>query len=150
MSSQPRFSPKAIRTAERLEPLVVEGRPPRLLLVEDNTSNQILGKALLERLGCAVEVVADGADALSRVRHRAYDLVLMDLSMPIMDGAEATRRLRALGVSVPIVALTATSIERERLQACGFTGCLTKPVTAAALRATIARTLASFASRRGA
>jgi CheY-like chemotaxis protein len=142
------FSPKAVQAADRLEPLVIEGRKPVLLLVEDNQTNQLLGKRLLEHLGCEVEVVADGAAAVSGVRNRTYDLILMELSMPVMDGAEATRRLRALGVSVPIVALTATPAERETLQADGFNGCLTKPVSAATLRAAIARTLASSISRR--
>jgi CheY-like chemotaxis protein len=150
MSSPPPFPPKAIKAADRLAPLLVDGRPPRLLLVEDNATNQRLGKALLEHLGCTVEVVADGAEAVRRVGSGRYDLILMDLSMPVMDGLEATRRLRALGVGVPIVALTATPAEREALQAGGFNGCLAKPVSAAALRAAIVRTLASFASRRGA
>jgi CheY-like chemotaxis protein len=150
MSHQPPFPPKAIQAADRLQPLVLDGRKPVLLLVEDNQTNQLLGKALLEHLGCEVEVVANGAAALSRVHGRAFDLVLMDLSMPVMDGAEATRRLRALGVGVPIVALTATPVERLQLQACGFDDCLTKPVSAATLRAAIASTLASFAFiRRG-
>jgi CheY-like chemotaxis protein len=147
MSSQTPFPPKTIKAADRLEPLVIEGRKPRLLLVEDNKANQLVGKALLEHLGCEVEVVADGADACSRACGGAYDLILMDLSMPVMDGIEATRRLRALGVGVPIVALTATPAEREALQAGGFNGCLTKPVSAAALRAAIARSLAAFASQ---
>jgi CheY-like chemotaxis protein len=142
------FSPKSVQAADRLEPLVIEGRKPRLLLVEDNKTNQLLGKRLLEHLGCKVEVVADGAAAMSSVGNRAYDLILMDLSMPVMNGAEATRRLRALGVTVPIVALTATPAEREALQADGFNGCLTKPVSAAALRAALARTLASSISRQ--
>jgi CheY-like chemotaxis protein len=146
MSSQPPFPPKAVQAADRLQPLVVDGRPPRLLLVEDNTTNQRLGKALLEHLGCTVEVVADGAAAVSRACRGRYDLILMDLSMPVMDGLEATRRLRALGVGVPIVALTATPAECVTLQAGGFNGCLLKPITAAKLRAALARSLASFAS----
>jgi CheY-like chemotaxis protein len=150
MSSQTPFPPKAIKAADRLQPLVVDGRPPRLLLVEDNTTNQLLGKALLEHLGCTVEVVADGADAVSRARSNRYDLILMDLSMPVMDGLEATRRLRALGVGVPIVALTAIPVERKALQAGGFNGCLEKLVSAAALRAAIARSWTSFVSRGGA
>jgi CheY-like chemotaxis protein len=149
MSSPPPFPPKTIKAAGRLAPLLVDGRPPRLLLVEDNKTNQLLGKALLEHLGCAVEVVGDGAEALGRVGSGRYDLILMDLSMPVMDGLEATRRLRGLGVGVPVVALTATPAERATLQAGGFNGCLAKPVTAAALRAAIARTLASFASQGG-
>jgi CheY-like chemotaxis protein len=148
MSSKQPFSPQAVKAADRLKPLAVDGRKPVLLLVEDNRTNQILGKALLEHLGCEVEVVADGAAAVSRARSGRYDLILMDLSMPVMDGLEATRRLRALGVEVPIVALTATPAERTTLQAGGFNGCLMKPVTAAALRAAIASTLAASASRR--
>jgi CheY-like chemotaxis protein len=148
MSSKQPFAPHAVKAPDKLEPLAVEGRKPVLLLVEDNRTNQILGKVLLEHLGCKVEVVADGAGAVRGVRDRAYDLVLMDLSMPVMDGTEATRRLRALGVTIPIVALTATPAEREVLQAGGFNGCLAKPVTAAALRAAIASTLAASIARR--
>jgi CheY-like chemotaxis protein len=150
MSSRQPFAPQAMKAAARLEPLAVDGRRPVLLLVEDNPANRLLGKALLEHLGCEVDVVTDGAVAVGAVYNRAYDLVLMDLSMPVMDGTEATRRLRALGVTTLIVALTATPVERATLQADGFNGCLTKPVSAAARRAAIARTLASFASRRGA
>jgi CheY-like chemotaxis protein len=67
----------------------------------------------------------------------------------VMDGLEATRRLRALEIGVPVVALIATPAERAVLQAGGFNGCLLKPVTAAKLRAAIATILASVASRRG-
>jgi DNA-binding NarL/FixJ family response regulator len=70
------------------------------------------------------------------------------LTMPVMDGLEATRRLRALGIGVPIVALTATPAERTALRAGGFNGCLAKPVSAAALRAAIATTLASLSRQR--
>ena len=150
MSSKQPFAPHAVKAPDKLEPLAVEGRKPVLLLVEDNRTNQILGKVLLEHLGCKVEVVADGAGAVRGVRDRAYDLVLMDLSMPVLDGTEATRRLRALGVTIPIVALTATATpaDREQLKAAGFNGCLMKPVTAAALRAAIASTLAASIARR--
>jgi CheY-like chemotaxis protein/HPt (histidine-containing phosphotransfer) domain-containing protein len=124
-------------------PLAVDGRRPRLLLVEDNRTNQILAKAILEQLGCQADVAADGAEAIDAVGRRPYDLLLMDISMPVMDGIEATRRLRALGCTLPIVALTATAEKdgRARLLAEGFDEYLIKPVARRALRQAIAQAL---------
>jgi CheY-like chemotaxis protein len=122
--------------------LTIDGGKPRLLLVEDNRVNQVLGKALLEHLGCQVDVVQDGADAVSAVRGRSYDLILMDIRMPVMDGAEATRRLRAIGVTVPILALTATTDDRDSLAGLGFTDCILKPASSEQLRAAISKVLA--------
>jgi signal transduction histidine kinase/CheY-like chemotaxis protein/HPt (histidine-containing phosphotransfer) domain-containing protein len=129
-------------------PLAVDGRRPRLLLVEDNRTNQILGQAILEQLGCQADVAADGAEAIEAVGRRAYDLVLMDISMPVMDGIEATRRLRALGCSLPIIALTATAEKdgRARLLAEGFDEYLIKPVGRRALRQAIAQALGAAAA----
>lgn len=84
------------------------GGKPLVLLVEDHRVNQALGKALLEVLGCEVDIAHNGSEAIMAACSRGYNLVLMDIVMPVMGGVEATRRLRAMGVTVPILALTAT------------------------------------------
>src|SRR5690606_3611154 len=79
-----------------------------VLVVEDNAINQRVAQRFLERLGCKVDVVDDGSLALTATANREYDLILMDMQMPVMDGLQATRRIRARQSStrVPIVALT--------------------------------------------
>lgn len=106
-------------------------------------TNQLVAKALLAKLGCDVELAVNGLEAIDLVSRRSFDLVLMDVSMPVMDGIEATRRLRRQGVTLPIVALTANAgtEERQRLLAAGMTDCLTKPAATPALRATLAAVL---------
>ena len=103
----------------------------RVLLVEDNAVNQLVAKGMLSKLGCEVAVAAHGGEALDYLERNAVDLVLMDCNMPIMDGYEATRRVRQSGrwPSLPIIALTANALpdERERCQAAGMNDYLAKP-----------------------
>lgn len=107
----------------------------RVLLAEDDETNRRLTMLMLTRQGCRVTAVGDGKAAVEAVQREAFDLVLMDIQMPIMDGAEATRRMRELQVSgaisrlPPVVAMTAyteysNAVVRERL---GMAGVLTKP-----------------------
>jgi CheY-like chemotaxis protein len=113
-------------------------RPRRVLVVDDVAPNRMVARALLEGAGHAVEAVADGADAVEAVRHGAFDLVLMDVHMPGMDGLETTRRIRALEGperQVRIIALTADAL-RDRVEAClaaGMDGHLAKPLDRATL-----------------
>ena len=96
-----------------------EGRPPplRILLVDDNAVNVRLASIMLERAGHHVVAASDGAAAVAAVTAADHDLVLMDVQMPVMDGFEATRRIRALGdpqrAGVPIVAVTANALEGD-------------------------------------
>ena len=103
---------------------------PTLLLVEDNEMNRdVLGR-LLARRGYRVVVAEDGEAAVRMALGEAPDLVLMDISLPIVDGYEATRRIRAAGSSVPIIALTAHALtsDRDRALAAGCTDYEAKPV----------------------
>ena len=111
-----------------------------LLLVEDNAINQKLAIALLERWGHRVTVAENGEVALDRVSKHTFDAILMDMMMPVMDGLEATRRIRAMETSaarVPIVAMTANAMEsdRERCLEAGMDEYISKPIKAQELLA---------------
>jgi two-component system, sensor histidine kinase and response regulator len=113
----------------------------RILLAEDNLVNQQVAIAMLLKRGHHVDVVANGRAAVDAVRAARYDLVLMDIQMPEMDGFEATQRIRALpqGGTLPIIALTAHALsgERERCLERGMTGYLAKPFKAHELFAVV-------------
>ncbi len=113
----------------------------RVLLVEDNPVNALLVQTLLKREGCSVELAGSGEEALEALARGRYDLVLMDMRMPGMDGPAAARALRAREDSTPIIALTANAFEEDR-RACldsGMNAFLTKPLEPAALRAMLIR-----------
>ena len=116
-----------------------------ILLVEDNEINQEVARGLLESVGLVVEVANHGGEALEKMRASAYDLILMDMQMPVMDGLEATRKIREIdtGKSIPILAMTANAFQedRERCIESGMNGHLPKPVDANYLYATLARWL---------
>ncbi len=128
-----------VEVDERAAPVGACGA--RVLLAEDNPVNALLARALLGREGCIVDRVANGAEALAALGAAPYDLVLMDMRMPGMDGLTATRELRARGIRTPVVALTANAFEEDR-RACleaGMDDFLTKPIEPAALRSALAR-----------
>jgi signal transduction histidine kinase/CheY-like chemotaxis protein/HPt (histidine-containing phosphotransfer) domain-containing protein len=119
-------------------------RPLRVLVAEDNVVNQRVAQLMLERLGQRPDVVGDGAEAVEAVRRTPYDLVLMDVQMPVLDGLQATQRIRD---ELPrdrqprIVAMTAsaTDEDRERSLAAGMDDHLTKPLRREELVAVLAR-----------
>ncbi|CAG0980920.1 two-component system, sensor histidine kinase [Myxococcaceae bacterium] len=120
------------------------GRPLRVLAAEDHPVNQRVLRALLGRLGCEVEVVSNGLDAVERARASDFDLVLMDCQMPILDGFGATREIRSLeGIRsrVPIVAVTAHALagDRERCLAEGMDDYVAKPLRSADLERVLDR-----------
>jgi PAS domain S-box-containing protein len=117
----------------------------RVLLAEDNVVNQRVAVRMLERMGCAVDVAADGQAAIDAWEHGQHDVVLMDLQMPGVDGIEAAATIRAREVGrerrVPILALTASAVgeDRKRCIAAGMDDCLTKPIQSSTLEAALDR-----------
>lgn len=116
----------------------------RILVAEDNATNRVVARVLLEQLGQRLAFAANGAEAVRAAQAESFDLILMDISMPVMDGMEATRQIRALKgapARLPILALTAHAGRAEQ-DACLAAGCdevLTKPLDPAALRAALHR-----------
>ncbi len=114
----------------------------KVLLAEDNAINALLTRTLLEAEGCHCDVVEDGALAVEAVKNTTYDMIFMDMRMPNMDGLEATRKIRAMGLDakkLPIVALTANAFDDDR-NACfdsGMNDFMTKPVSAEELSAMV-------------
>ncbi|HYX37288.1 MAG TPA: chemotaxis protein CheB [Oligoflexus sp.] len=113
----------------------------RVLLVEDGPDNQALMTYFLQQSGAVVELAVNGLEALGKAQSSAYDVVLMDIQMPVLDGYEATRRLKAAGYQTPIVSLTAHAMsgEREKCLSAGCSDYLSKPVKANVLIDVVAR-----------
>jgi CheY-like chemotaxis protein len=115
----------------------------RVLLVEDHPVNALLARKLLEREGCSVDWVTTGETALSAAK-AGHDLILMDRRLPGLDGLQTARRLRAAGVTVPIVALTADAFDEDRRRCldAGMDDFIVKPLEPLALRAVLSRLMA--------
>jgi two-component system sensor histidine kinase/response regulator len=134
----PKMSPAVAPTAAKSKagtlPMGAEVRRSRILLVEDNLVNQQVASGLLTRRGHQVTVAPNGREALARLDRETFDLVLMDLQMPVMDGIDTTiairERERATGQHIRIVAMTAHAMhsDRERCLAAGMDGYLSKPI----------------------
>jgi CheY-like chemotaxis protein len=138
---------KLVETRDAVEKL---NRDSKILLVEDNLDNQKLAKSILGKFGYAIDVAEDGQSALEAATKRRYDLILMDIQMPIMDGFEVTSKIREWErehevPATPIIALTAHAIAgyREKCLANEMNDYLTKPVTKKALIAKVEEWLAS-------
>jgi CheY-like chemotaxis protein/HPt (histidine-containing phosphotransfer) domain-containing protein len=120
------------------------GRAFRVLVADDVAANRMVARAMLVAAGHRVDSAADGAEALSAVEREAYDVVLMDVQMPVMDGLEAARRIRALDGArgrTPILAVTASALP-DQVAACreaGMDGHLPKPIDRESLLAAVRR-----------
>ena len=118
----------------------------RVLVVDDSADNRLLLNRILLGAGATVDMAENGQEALNRIGEGSYDMVLMDLQMPVMDGYEANERLRQRGYKTPVIALTAHALREER-QLCldkGFTDHIAKPVD----RVTMLKTLTQYAPPR--
>ncbi len=136
---------------EDARPSAVLGRYGKLLLVEDGPANQMVAKAMLTRAGWSVSIAEDGREALSALLREPFDLVLMDLRMPGMDGLEATRQIRKLSGAVsaiPIIALTANSSAEdiENCRSAGMNDFARKPIDREMLLAKISKFVGAEAS----
>lgn len=107
----------------------------RVLVAEDNTINQKVARMTIERFGATVDLAANGQEVLGLVDRFGYDLILMDIRMPVMNGVESCKRLRSKGIHTPIYALTADAMkgDRERFLEAGMNGYLSKPLVEADL-----------------
>ncbi|MCK6547018.1 ATP-binding protein [Myxococcota bacterium] len=134
-------------------PKLTDGAGLRVLLAEDNPVNQLLGVKLLERAGCTVRLAGDGAAAVELVEAEAFDLVLLDVQMPVLDGLGAARRINELGLErrPRIVAVTASAFASDRQASfdAGMDAFLTKPLRLDALLAELRHTRALGAARDG-
>jgi CheY-like chemotaxis protein/HPt (histidine-containing phosphotransfer) domain-containing protein len=126
--------------------------PARVLVVEDGEVNRKLISLILRRAGVEVATAENGLIALDLVRQQEFDVILMDMQMPVMDGYTATRQLRAMDIATPIIALTAHAMsgDEQKCQQAGCSSYLTKPVNANRLLQTVADALASQADPVGA
>ncbi len=116
----------------------------KVLLVEDNIVNQKVASRFLERLGCQVTIAGNGLEGVAAYAKNAFDLVLMDIQMPVMDGYTATERIRELQtgrIRVPVIALTANAMkgQLEECLAAGMDALLTKPIDVERLQETLRR-----------
>ncbi len=139
--------PEAVAVASVGNDCERPGDDLHVLLAEDNAVNQLVAMRMLERLGCTVDVVGTGREAVAAAKRSAYDLILMDQHMPDQDGVEAALEIRLAEGSerhTLIVALTASALleDRERCLGAGMDEFLAKPVQAAALRAVLGRAAA--------
>jgi PAS domain S-box-containing protein len=120
----------------------------KVLVVEDNSTNRLIATRMLEHLGAAVETAANGSEGVEAVGRSAFDLIFMDVQMPVMDGIEATRHIRTLPAPlgrVPIIAMTANAMAHQQASyiTAGMNGAVAKPLSPAALVMEIAAVLGS-------
>ena len=132
------IKPEVTKTKPKMDPEMAARHPLRILLAEDNAVNQKLAMRLLQQMGYRADLASNGVEAIECVERQTYDVVLMDVQMPEMDGLEATRRITArwpAGKRPRIVAMTANAMQgdREACLAAGMDDYVTKPIRVDAL-----------------
>ncbi len=149
-----RMEPQGLtkKTKRTQESQSAEVRLPEchILVVDDGAANRQLVTVYLERAGACVSCATNGQEAVDQATSNRYDLVLMDVHMPVMDGMEATRLMRAKGIQIPVIALTGNVMkddEKSCLKA-GYTGFLAKPIGMQTLLSTVAEHLKSRTSAK--
>jgi CheY-like chemotaxis protein len=122
--------PAVVAQAKKSDPGMAARHPLRILLAEDNLVNQKLALRLLSQMGYAADVANNGVEVIEAVARQTYDLILMDVQMPEMDGLEASRRLNQLPQRPRIIAMTANAMQgdREACLAAGMDDYVTKPI----------------------
>jgi len=126
------------QTQEESEAKIIVGK--KVLLVEDNQMNIMVAQKFLKKWQLEIEVAQNGAEAVAKAEHNVYDVVLMDLQMPVMDGYQATRLIREFDKDTPIIALTASALlkVRQEVIAAGMNDYITKPFDPSELKRKIA------------
>jgi two-component system CheB/CheR fusion protein len=123
---------KAAATAthddENAKKVSLQGK--KILVVDDSQDNRILVRLFLKDIGAEISEAIDGADAINHLRSNKFDIILMDIQMPIMDGHESFKKIKQMGIPTPVIALTAHALkeERDRCLNNGFADYLTKPI----------------------
>ncbi len=145
------LEPEAPSNVSTLDELDLQARP-HVLIADDNATNRVVAQALCEMFGCTSETVEDGQEALEAVQVRSFDLILMDIKMPRLDGVQATQAIRALpgdSRNIPIVALTANADPEDARHylAVGMAAVVEKPIKPERLRMAMNAALASEASK---
>lgn len=137
------------QSARGSDPAQLRLKSARVLVVDDGEPNRELIRLVLRRAGLTVEEAENGQEAVTKVEQAAYDAILMDMQMPVLDGYSATRKIREAGHSMPIIALTGHAMkgDEEKCVAAGCTGYLTKPVDIDRLLETMAAIVGRDLSR---
>ena len=128
------------------EPAQVDFSGKKILLVDDIEVNREIAMMLLSQFGFEIDTAVDGRDALGKAEKNSYDLILMDVQMPVMNGYESSRAIRELGLRTPIIAMTANAMPEDikRAQESGMNAHIAKPLDVQKMMATIAETLKNF------
>ena len=139
----PLAAPEAMANHTDVRPDRDEGAPPRILVVDDHPANREVARLMLAAVGCEVAEACDGDEAIDMAATQPFDLILMDVRMPRVDGLAATRAIRASGSSVPILAVTADAMPEDaaRCLAAGMDAHLAKPISHHALYTAMERLL---------